>query len=139
MIEALEISTNKHKLDVKLIHQYLSEQSYWAKGRSMATVKSSIENSMCFGAYLGDRQVGFARVVTDYAVFGWILDVFIIDEFQNKGVGKRLISSIMAHASLSNLQRWGLNTQDAHELYKKYGFSALEDPEVHMELTHSPT
>ncbi len=94
---------------------------------------------MCFGVYQGNQQIGFARVVTDYAVFAWILDVFIIDEYQNKGIGKQLMTSIMDHPDLQNLQRWGLNTSDAHALYKKYGFRTLDDPEIHMEMTCHPS
>ena len=133
--EAIQISTDKDQLDIGFIYQYLSTQSYWAKGRSIETVETSIANSMCFGVYSGTRQIGFARVVTDYAVFGWLMDVFIIDEFQKQGMGKKLMDYIMAHPQLANLSRWGLNTLDAHQLYSKYGFKALKNPEIHMEIS----
>ena len=134
-----QISTDKEKLDVDFIHHYLSETAYWSKGRSMEAVKKSIENSMCFGVYSDDTQIGFARVVTDHAVFAWILDVFIIDEYQHKGIGKKLMTFIMEHPDLQNLRRWGLNTWDAHELYKKYGFEKLENPDIYMELVNKPS
>ena len=139
MNEELHINTDKNKLNIEFIHQYLCTKSYWAKGRSIETVKTSIENSMCFGVYSGTQQIGFARVVTDYSVFAWILDMFIIEEFQNKGIGKKLMTYVMEHPKLNNLQRWGLNTWDAHELYKKYGFKALDHPEVYMEITNTPS
>ncbi len=133
--EPIAISTDKSKLDLKWIHDYLSTQSYWAKGRSLKTVQISIENSLCFGVYAGSQQIGFARVVTDYSVFAWLMDVFIASEFQNKGIGKKLIKHIMNHPQLANLQKWGLNTWDAHDLYKKFGFKNLKRPQVHMEMT----
>ena len=139
MNEQYQINTNKNELDIEFIHQYLSKKSYWAKGRSIETVKASIENSMCFGVYNDTQQIAFARVVTDYSVFAWVLDVFVIEEFQNKGIGKKLMNYIMEHPKLSNLQRWGLNTWDAHELYKKYGFKAINKPEIYMEITNTPS
>lgn len=121
-------------MDINLIHDFLSNQSYWAKGRSMDTVKQSIENSLCFGVYLDSKQVGFARVVTDFSVFAWIMDVFIIPEFREQGLSKKLIHSIINHESLQNLQRWGLATSDAHGLYEQYGFKPLSEPQKMMEL-----
>lgn len=134
----IEISSDKCKLDLDLIHNYLSEDSYWAKGRSIETVKRSIVNSLCFGIYENDEQIGFARVVTDYAVFAWLLDVFILDTYQGKGYGKNLLSYIMAHPELQGLQRWGLGTNDAHGLYNKFGFEALDHPEFMMEKKAKP-
>ena len=138
MANQFYISTDKSKLDRELIHDFLTNDSYWAKGRSKETVYKSIENALCFGVYLNDKQVGFARVVTDYATFAWILDLFILKEFRKKGLGKRLMSEIMNHNQLQNLQRWGLNTFDAQSLYKKYGFRIIERPEIHMEITSKP-
>ena len=130
----IEISTDKQKLDIQIIHNYLSKESYWAKGRSMETVQRSIDNSLCFGVYTENKQVGFARVVTDYAVFAWLLDVFILPEYQGKGYGKKLMQTIMTHEKLHGLRRWGLGTDDAHELYKQFGFTPLKKPENMMEI-----
>jgi GNAT superfamily N-acetyltransferase len=130
----IQISTDKSRLDIDLIHSYLSNESYWAKGRSISKVKLSIENSICFGVYLNEAQIGFARVVTDYAVFAWILDVFIIKAYQGRGYGKKLMNSIMTQDNLQNLQRWGLGTDDAHGLYKQFGFKPLRKPLNMMEI-----
>ena len=138
MTNKYHISTDKSKLDKELIYNFLTNDSYWAKGRSKETVYKSIENSLCFGLYLNDKQVGFARVVTDYSTFAWILDVFILNEFRKKGLGKRLMNEIMNHNQLQNLQRWGLNTFDAQSLYEKYGFRIIERPEIYMEITSKP-
>lgn len=133
------ISTDKSKLDVKFIHDFLDQDSYWANGRSMATVNKSIENSFCVGIYNSEKQIGFARVVTDYSVFAWLLDVFIVKEYRGMGLGKKLMSFIMQHKDLQNLQRWGLCTSDAHGLYEKYGFDNIKSPEIYMELTSKPS
>ena len=130
----IEISTDKEKLDIQIIHNYLSNESYWAKGRSLETVQRSIENSLCFGVYFENKQVGFARVITDYAVFAWLLDVFILPEYQGKGYGKKLMEAITTHHSLQGLRRWGLGTDDAHGLYKQFGFTSLRKPENMMEI-----
>lgn len=136
MNKKFSISTDKSKLDIQLIHHYLSEQSYWARGRSFETVLKSIENSLCFGVYYGEQQIGFARVVSDFAVFAWIMDVFILNDYQKRGLGKKLINTIMKHEKLQNLQRWGLATNDAHGLYAKFGFKALAKPECMMEISN---
>ena len=130
----IEISTDKKRLDIKVIHNYLSNESYWAKGRTLETVQRSIENSLCFGVYIENKQVGFARVITDYAVFAWLLDVFILPEFQGKGYGKKLMEVIITHNHLQGLRRWGLGTDDAHGLYKQFGFAPLHKPENMMEI-----
>lgn len=128
------ISTDKTRLDVTLIHDYLSNRSYWAKERSRETVERSIANSLCFGVFNNsDEQVGFARVVTDYAIFAWLMDVFILETYQGHGLGKLLMKEIMAHPELQTLTRWGLGTKDAHTLYEKFGFTALAYPERMME------
>ncbi|WP_303922911.1 GNAT family N-acetyltransferase [Draconibacterium sediminis] len=130
----IEISTDKEKLDIRAIHSYLANESYWAKGRTLETVQRSIENSLCFGVYLENRQVGFARVITDYAVFAWLLDVFILPEYQGNGYGKKLLRAIMTHDNLQGLRRWGLGTDDAHGLYKQFGFAPLNMPGNMMEI-----
>lgn len=131
----IEISNDKNRLDVDMIHKYLSRDSYWARGRSLDKVVISIENSLCFGVYLNDEQIGFARVVSDFSVFAWIMDVFILEEYQGKGYSKLLMQRIMGHESLQHLQRWGLGTHDAHGLYKQFGFKALKRPDRMMELS----
>jgi len=131
--ENIHISNDKSLLDLELIHDFLTNRSYWAKGRSMETVKRSVENSLCFGVYENDKQVGFARVVTDYAVFAWLLDVFILEEYRGRGLSKQLMSAIISHPDLQNLKRWGLGTDDAHGLYQQFGFTALSKPNNMME------
>jgi GNAT superfamily N-acetyltransferase len=127
------ISTDKSKLDVGLVHEYLSECSYWAQGRPLDVVETSIEHSVCFGVYDGDRQVGFARVVTDYATFAWLCDVFILESHRGHGLGKWLIESVVAHPDLQGFRNFMLATADAHELYCRYGgFDGLEKPEKWM-------
>ena len=128
------ISTDKSKLKADVIFDYLSNQSYWAKGRTKETIEISIANSLCFGVYSSNnKQVGFARVVTDYAVFAWLMDVFILPACQGKGLGKLLMSEIMSHKDLQALKRWGLGTTDAHGLYEKFGFKQLAKPQNMME------
>ena len=109
------------------------------KGRSIETIQKSIENSLCFGVYKDSQQIGFARVVTDYSVFAWILDVFILKEFREQGLGVKLMESIMNHEELQNLQRWGLATDDAHGLYEKFGFKLIKRPEIFMEFVSTPS
>lgn len=130
------ISTDKSLLDLGVIHGFLNA-SYWAAGRSVETIRRSIENSLPFGVYKGTKQVGFARVITDYATFAWIADVFILDEHQGKGLGKWLMEVIIAHPELQGFRRWVLATKDAHELYRKFGFNELRLPERWMER-HDP-
>lgn len=134
-MENVSISTNKELLDVDLIHTFLSERSYWAKGRSRETVIQSIANSLCFGIYDNENnQLGFARVATDYAIFGWLMDVFVLEEYRGQGLGKLLIKEVTEHPALKNLRIIGLRTADAHGLYEQYGFTGLSKPENMMEL-----
>ena len=131
--DGYSISTDKSKLNIDIIHHYLSEESYWAQGRSMDTVRKTIDHSLCFGVYADDRQVGFARVVTDYATFAWLADVFILESHRGLGLSKWLVESIVANPDLQNLKNFLLATSDAHELYRRYGgFEALEKPEKWM-------
>ncbi|HEV2880236.1 MAG TPA: GNAT family N-acetyltransferase [Pyrinomonadaceae bacterium] len=131
------ISTDRARLDVGLIHEFLSESSYWAQGRPREVVERSIEHSLCFGLYHGERQVGFARVITDYATFAWIADVFVIEEFRGRGLAQWLCEVMLAHPELQRLRRWVLATKDAHELYRRTGFQELLRPERWMER-HDP-
>ena len=130
------ISTDKSKLDVGLIHDFL-RHSYWAEDIPLAIVEKSIANSLCFGVYEGASQVGFARVVTDYATFGYVADVFIIPEKRQQGLGKKLMAYIMDFPALQGLRRWHLLTRDAQNLYKKIGFTIPANPEHHMEIRKS--
>jgi len=130
------ISTDKTRLDIEVIHRFLGG-SYWAAGRSRETIRRSIENSLPFGVYRGSEQVGFARVITDYATFAWIADVFILDDYQGQGLGKWLMEVVISHPELQGFRRWVLATKDAHELYSRFGFEELKRPERWMER-HDP-
>jgi GNAT superfamily N-acetyltransferase len=127
------ISTDSARLDIAAIHGYLSGSAYWAMGRPLEVVRRSIENSLSFGVYKGGAQIGFARVVTDYATFAWLADVFVLPEFRGLGIGKWLIGVIVDHPRLPGLRRWVLATKDAHGLYAQYGFTPLSAPERFME------
>ncbi len=127
------ISTARERLQIEVIHQYLSQESYWAKERTREQTVRAIENSLPFAVYKGESLVGFARVVTDYATFAYLGDVFILPEFQGAGLGKKLMETILKHPDLQNFRRWILATKDAHALYEKYDFAALRHPERWME------
>ncbi len=127
------ISTDRDRLNVAFIHDFISNKSYWGQGRSLEVIQRAIDNSLNFGVFKGERQVGFARVVTDYATFAWLADVFIIDEHRGHGLGVWLIDVITSHPDLQNFRRWILATRDAHELYRRFGFNALDDPARWME------
>lgn len=120
------VTTDKSKFNLEIIHTFL-KNSYWAKDISFDIVKSSIQNSYCFGAFLNDNQIGFARVITDYNSLAYLLDVFIIKEFQNKGFGRQLLDSVFNDQKLSKIKKWMLATNDAHALYKQYGFYILDN------------
>ena len=126
------ISTDKSKLDINTIHHYLSVESYWAKNITVDVVKKSIEGACCFGLFFKDEQVGFARVITDYATFGYLADVFIIENYRGQGLGKWLIETIMSCPQLQGFRRWMLATRDAHDLYAQFGFKPLDKPERFM-------
>jgi len=130
----IEISTDQEQLDIDLIHRFLSEESYWANGIPLDLVERSIENSLCFGAYEGGRQVGFARVITDYATFGYIADVFVVGSHRGQGIARQVMSAIKDHPDLQRLRRWQLRTREAHTLYAEFGFRELEQPERYMEI-----
>jgi GNAT superfamily N-acetyltransferase len=119
------ISCDRARLDLDVIHEFLSGESYWARGRSRERTERSVENSLAFGLYKGDAQVGFARVVTDYATFAWLADVFVLDSERGQGLGVWLIETIMSHPQLEGMRRWLLATRDAHELYRRFGFREL--------------
>jgi GNAT superfamily N-acetyltransferase len=130
---AFTLSTDKTKLDVPLIHDYLCNQSYWAQGRPLEAVQTSIEHSLCFGIYQESAQVAFCRVVSDYATFAWLCDVFVLEAVRGHGLGKWLIESVMAYPEVETVRRVLLATRDAHELYRQYGgFENLPAPERWM-------
>jgi len=130
----IEVSTDRARLDVALIHRWLSEESYWAQGIPRGTVERAIANSLCFGAFDGEAQIGFARVVTDCATFAYVADVFVLPSHRGQGVSKTIMQAVRSHADLQGLRRWHLLTRDAHGLYAQSGFRALESPERHMEI-----
>jgi GNAT superfamily N-acetyltransferase len=127
------ISTDRKRLNASLIHNFLSNRAYWARGRSLEVVKRAIEHSLNFGVYKDGEQIGFARVVTDYATFAWLADVFILDEYRGRGLSKWLIEVIVSHQQLQGFRRWVLATKDAHELYRRFGFAELKEPARWME------
>jgi len=135
------LSTEKTRLDVVSIHEYLSVAAYWALGRSYDAVCKSIEHSLCFGIYTPDGgQVAFARVVTDFATFAWLCDVFVLESHQGVGLGKWLVEAVVSHPDLKNLKRILLATGNAHELYRHYGgFTLLKSPERWMERSYPPS
>jgi len=129
------ISTDKQRLDLAVIHKFLSEDSYWARERSIEQTKTAIENSICFGLYDGDKQIGFARVVSDKATFAYIGDVFVLSEYRGRGLSKWLMQVIVDHPELQGLRRWVLATKDAHGLYAQFEFKEFRYPERWMEKT----
>ena len=126
------ISTDKRNLDLAVIHSFLTT-SYWAAGISIDVVKRSIEHSLAFGVYKHKQQVGFARVITDYATYAYLSDVFILEPFRGQGLSKWLMDVIIAHPQLQGLRRWTLHTRDAHGLYQKVGFTGSAHHERYME------
>ena len=136
------INTDKTKLDIPCIHHYLSTESYWAKNIPLDIVKKSIDGAICFGLYKKTNdpssprmQIGFARVITDNATFGYLADVFILPSDQGKGLGKYLVETIMNHPDLQDFRRWMLATRDAHSLYARFGFKPIENPERFMRFS----
>lgn len=125
------ISTDIQKLDLAIIHNFLTN-SYWSKGITIEKVKRSIEHSLCFGVYEGTKQIGFARVITDYTIFGYLADVFIIEEYRGNGLSKWLMECVVNHPEIQDLRSWMLATKDAHSLYEKYGFKKIEEPGKYM-------
>ena len=127
------VTTDKSLMDIDRIHRFLSEESYWAAGIPRNVVELSIENSLCFAALDGDELAGFARVITDFATYGYIADVFTVEEHRGQGVAKQIMRAIREFAPLRGLRRWHLVTRDAHPLYEQFGFNPLARPERHME------
>jgi GNAT superfamily N-acetyltransferase len=133
------ISTEKTKLDILLIHNFLSTRSYWAQNIPFETVKRSIENSICFGMFFQNTQIGFARVISDKATFAYLGDVFVLPEYRGKGLSKWLMQTIHDHPELQNLRRWWLGTKDAHGLYEQFGWTRItEEVATRFMQKHDP-
>ena len=136
-MENVTIKSGKEEMDVKAIHKFLNEESYWAKGISFEFVDNSLDNSFCVGAFADGRQVGFARVITDYYTFGWLADVYVLPEHRRKGFSKKLLSFIIDQPWFKRLRRMMLNTSDGHGLYRQFGFRELTNSMYTMEI-HQP-
>jgi N-acetylglutamate synthase-like GNAT family acetyltransferase len=130
--QGFKISTDKDLLDIDVIYNYLDKESYWSQGIPLEKLKASVENSMCFGIYKDDKQVGFARVITDKATFAYLCDVFILTDHRGIGLSKWLLQTIKNHPELQGLRRWSLATVDAHTLYSQFGFTPLTNTERWM-------
>lgn len=128
------ISTNKEKLDVDAIHEFLSTKAYWCLKIPKDKVETSIQNSFCFGVYHDEKQIGFARIITDFSTIAYLGDVYILEEYRELGLSKWLMETIMSYPNLQGLRRWILLTGDAHGLYRQYGWSNIADPEKWMEV-----
>jgi GNAT superfamily N-acetyltransferase len=129
--DGFEISTDRRRIDLNVVHQFLST-TYWARGRPREIVERSVENSLCFGVFAAGRQIGFARVVSDRAVFAYLADVFVVPEFRGRGTGRALMATITAHPDVQGLQVFLLRTRDAHGLYAQFGFASAPRPEELM-------
>jgi len=129
------ITNDLSLIDISVVYDFLTHHSSWAQGRSFEAVRISMENSLCFGAIThSEKLLGFGRVVSDFSVFAWVLDVFVLEEFRGKGIAKSIVTTMMEHPKLQRLQRWGLVTKDMHPLYEKFGFLPLKRPEMFMEM-----
>ncbi len=126
------VSTDPNKLQLEEIYDFLSK-SYWAEKRSKDRVARSLAHSLCFGLYKEERQIGLARVVTDYSTFAYLCDVYVLEEYRHCGLGEWLISVVMSHPGLQGFRLWSLLTRDAHGLYRRFGFTDLKNPERWME------
>lgn len=134
MKDLYSISTEKQLLNIDMIHDFLSTKAYWCLNIPKETVRKSIENSLCFGVYKDEEQVGFARVISDYSTIAYLGDVFILEPHRGKGLSKLLMEAVMSHADLQGLRRWILLTGDAHGLYNKFGWKELADSSKWLEL-----
>ena len=133
------VSTDRYRIDSKMIHDFLVQNSYWAQDRQFEVTLAAINNSLCFGLYDGaDRQVGFARIITDYATFAYIADLFVLPQHQRRGLGKWLVHCILECPALSMVRSWELRTADAHGLYSRFGFKPAPTPENIMVLKRTP-
>ena len=128
------ISTDKQKINTRLVHEYLSQQSYWSLGISLPVVIKTVENSLCFGIYKNEKQVGFTRVISDFATYAYLADVFVLPPERGKGLSKWLMKIILGHPELKGLRRFVLATKDAHGLYEQFGFKIYANPEMLMSI-----
>lgn len=133
----IEISDDQSRLDVLLIHRFLSEESTWAKGISLAQVEKAMQRSLCFGVYDNGVQIGFARVITDATTHAYLSDVFVIGTRRGEGLSRRLVEAVLAHPDLQGLRRFMLASSTARGLYEKFGWSPLAKPDIFMER-HAP-
>ena len=131
------LTDRQEDLDIDFIYSFLSNVSYWSKKIPKNIVVKSLDNSLCFGLFEGNKQIGFGRAITDRATFAYLADVFVLESYRGQGLGKWLVDCMLAHPDIAGLRRWMLATADAHELYKQYGFTALESPERLMERVDS--
>jgi len=131
--DGFTVSTDPARLDLDAIHLALS-QSYWSAGVPKEIVERGLRGSLCFGLYDQGRQVGLARVITDAATFAYLCDVYVLPEYRGRGLGKLLVRSVMEHPDLQGLRRFNLVTRDAHELYRRFGFTEIKNPDRHMEI-----
>ncbi|MFN7947334.1 MAG: GNAT family N-acetyltransferase [Blastocatellia bacterium] len=136
MTSDITISTDQARLDLAVIHGFLS-RSWWAEGVPVEIIRRAIEHSLCFGVYDGAQQIGFARVISDYATFAYLADVFILEAWRGRGLSKRLMREIMNHPDLQGLRRFALVTKDAHGLYQQFGFTDLAHPDRHLEIVRT--
>ncbi|UXI68761.1 GNAT family N-acetyltransferase [Tahibacter amnicola] len=133
MTDAFEITTDPARVDRDVVFRYLSGHSTWARGISRAVVERSLDHSLCFSGYVGSTQVAFARVISDYATFANLVDVFVLPDRRGQGYSKRMMEAVLAHPQLQGLRRFTLATWDAHSLYARYGFTSPSRPESLME------
>lgn len=138
MYKEYEISTDPARLNMQVVHEFLSQEAYWSPGVPLEIVACAIENSLPFGAYLGGEQVGFGRVVSDYATFAWLADVFVRQTWRGIGIGKALVGAMRRHPALQGMRLWMLATRDAQGLYEKYGFQPIGHPDRLMEIRVKP-
>lgn len=131
--ETYRLTTDTAAMDLDAIHAYLT-RSYWAEGISQELMARAMAGSLCFGLFDGARQIGFARVITDRATYAYLCDVYVLDEYQGRGLGTWMMQEVMTHPELQGLRRFGLVTRDAHRLYEKCGFAELANPAGHMEI-----
>ena len=136
MLEVV-IKTGKENMDLQMVHHFLSQESYWAKGISYEMVDNSLSHSYCTGAFLEGKQIGFGRLITDYTTFAWFADFCVLPEFHGKGVAKQMLSHILGQPWAKGLRRKMLATKDAHTLYQQFGFKELASPAIIMEI-HQP-
>jgi GNAT superfamily N-acetyltransferase len=136
--DEFELSTDREKMDLEFIHGFLSREAYWCRDIPFDTVKRSVDNSLNFGIFhSGHGQIGFARVITDYATIAYLGDVFILPEYRGRGLSKWMMEQVMTHPGLQGLRRWILLTADAHGLYRQFGWQPAARPELYMEM-HDP-